>query len=318
MRVETGADLEAAARLARSFDFAAGRGDDVLHDRQPEPRAAARARLVAAVEALEQARQVGGVDALAVVRDGEHRARRRDSSARPCTCCPGRRSGSRSRAGSRPRRGASAAAAAARRGRRPGPRARPRRGSARSPNEATTSSTIGFARVRPSETTSRPVSSSPRKSTSSISSRACSTSCRACSISSSTSAPGSVALSSSTSSRASGVLQLVRDGGGEALPQLLVGGQLRRRLEEEDEQVGMGGRLLLAEPTAGLEAAERASWLCDSRPRPAARCRARRRARCCCATTALARSSFTTPSPYVYPSPTRRTAPIMSQPCRRF
>ena len=45
----------------------------MLHDRQPEPGAAARARLIAAVEALEQTRQVGGVDALAVVRDRERR-----------------------------------------------------------------------------------------------------------------------------------------------------------------------------------------------------------------------------------------------------
>ena len=69
------ADLEAAAGLARRLHLAAGRRDDVLHDRQPEPGAAARARLVAAVEALEQARQVGCVDTL--------RRRRRPSSTGP-------------------------------------------------------------------------------------------------------------------------------------------------------------------------------------------------------------------------------------------
>ena len=52
--------------------------------------------------------------------------------------------------------------------------------------------------------------------------------------------------------------QLVRDGRGEAGPQLLVGGQLGRRLEEEDEEVGMRCGLLLAEPAARRGVAERA------------------------------------------------------------
>src|SRR5947207_8956696 len=69
-----GADLEPAAGLARCLHLAARCGDDVLHDREAEPCAAARARLVAAVEALEQARQVGCADTLPVVRDREHRA----------------------------------------------------------------------------------------------------------------------------------------------------------------------------------------------------------------------------------------------------
>ncbi len=50
--------------------------------------------------------------------------------------------------------------------------------------------------------------------------------------------------------------ELVRDRGGEPLPQLLVGGQLGWRLEEEDEQAWVRGRLLLAEPPARLELAD--------------------------------------------------------------
>src|SRR2546421_1926533 len=53
---KAGADLEPAAGLARCLHLAARCGDDVLHDREAEPCAAARARLVAPVEALEQAR----------------------------------------------------------------------------------------------------------------------------------------------------------------------------------------------------------------------------------------------------------------------
>src|SRR4051794_22840206 len=48
------------------------------------------------------------------------------------------------------------------------------------------------------------------------------------------------------------------DGGGEAGSQLLVGGQLRWRLEKEDEEVGVSCRLLLGEPTARRGTAESA------------------------------------------------------------
>src|SRR4051794_16186910 len=70
---------------------------------------------------------------------------------------------------------------------------------------ATTSATMGATRTSPSATTARPVSSSLRKRTSSTSSAIASTSSRACAISACVSAPESVALSSSASSRASGV-----------------------------------------------------------------------------------------------------------------
>src|SRR3954468_6816458 len=71
---KAGADPEPATGLARCPHLAARCGDDVLHDREAEPRAAARPRLVAAIEALKQARQVGRADTLSVVRDREHRA----------------------------------------------------------------------------------------------------------------------------------------------------------------------------------------------------------------------------------------------------
>ena len=130
---EHAAHLEAAAALAARLDGAACGGDDVLHDREPEPGAARGARRVGAPEALEEPRQVGGRHADPVV------ARRRAGSYRPrgrpraSASSRGRRSGSRSRPGSRPRSGASAVGAAGRRrdrprrgaSRRPGPRSRP-------------------------------------------------------------------------------------------------------------------------------------------------------------------------------------------------
>src|SRR5581483_6457495 len=70
-RREADPDREALAGLARRLDLAAGGRDDVLDDREAESRAAARPRLVAAVEALEEARQVGRRDARPVVGDGE-------------------------------------------------------------------------------------------------------------------------------------------------------------------------------------------------------------------------------------------------------
>ena len=148
----------------------------MLHDREAEPRAARGARAVGAVEALEQARQVGLVDPGPVVDDPQDDravlAPDRERRVRPRA----RRSGSRSRPGSARRRAASAAAprrsrprrprrAARRRRARPAPRARPR------PRRST-----GSTGSAPSETTRVPDSSSARKSTSSISSRIWSTS----------------------------------------------------------------------------------------------------------------------------------------------
>src|SRR5579875_595973 len=72
------------------LDLAARRGDDMLDDREAEPRSAARARLVGAIEALEQARDVGGGHALAVVGDREERAalvRGELDGARPAGAC---------------------------------------------------------------------------------------------------------------------------------------------------------------------------------------------------------------------------------------
>src|SRR5580765_1651214 len=70
---------------------------------------------------------------------------------------------------------------------------------------ATTSSAIGAMRTTPRPTTARPVSSSLRKRTSSTSSAIASTSCLAWSSNAAVSAPGSEALSSRASRRASGV-----------------------------------------------------------------------------------------------------------------
>ena len=163
--------VEAAARRAGGLDRAAGRGDDVLHDREAEPGAARRARAVGAVEALEEAREVLVGDALPVV--GDRRARRRRRAARR-TAAARARAGVADRVrrrGSRARPGACAAAA--------GPRGRPgRRRAASRPARAAESRQRRrrpprrrhATGVAPSATTSRPVSSSERKRTSSISS----------------------------------------------------------------------------------------------------------------------------------------------------
>ena len=50
--------------------------DDLPHDRQPEPRAGHRARLLGALEPLEDVGQVGLGDARALVVDGQHAATR--------------------------------------------------------------------------------------------------------------------------------------------------------------------------------------------------------------------------------------------------
>src|SRR5436309_1727374 len=69
---EHAADLEPeTARPRSSLDVAARLRDDMLHDRQPEAGAARRARAVAAIEALEEPRQLVFGNATPVVRDRE-------------------------------------------------------------------------------------------------------------------------------------------------------------------------------------------------------------------------------------------------------
>ena len=58
-----------APATAAGLDRAACRRDDMLHDREPQAGAARGARTVGPVEALEQPREVGLVDAGAVVDD---------------------------------------------------------------------------------------------------------------------------------------------------------------------------------------------------------------------------------------------------------
>ena len=68
-RRERDDEARALADRARHVDRAVHRLDEVLHDREPEPCAAvlARATRIDPVEALEEPRQVRGVDAWAVV-----------------------------------------------------------------------------------------------------------------------------------------------------------------------------------------------------------------------------------------------------------
>ncbi len=95
-----------------------------------------------------------------------------------------------------------------------------------SARDSATSATIGKACVDPSPTTSCPDSSSERKRMSSMSSRTCATSACACSIKSCASAPGRSALSEEGEQAGERRPELVRDGGGEAGAQLLVGGHV--------------------------------------------------------------------------------------------
>ena len=67
------ADLEPLPAAAAGLDGPAGGGDDVLHDREAEPRPSGGARAVGPVEALEEARQVGLLDADAVVARAQDR-----------------------------------------------------------------------------------------------------------------------------------------------------------------------------------------------------------------------------------------------------
>ena len=203
----------------------AGGDDDVLHDRQPEPGPARRAGAVGAVETLEEARQLVLGNAGAMVRDdqaplagrlgtGDRAGGRRSPAWRiafssrfsTTTWSIRARTGRSNEAVqsiriSRP---------AAGRGRRPPP----------PPGSIT-----GSARIEPSATTARPLSSSLRNSTSSISSPIRSTSPRARPISSSWSAPGERALEE-REQPGERRAQLVRDGRREAGAELLVGGEV--------------------------------------------------------------------------------------------
>ena len=69
---EDEAEVRAFAEGSRHLGRAVGCSDDVLHDRQAEAGPARRARAVGTEEALEQARDVRGIDAGAVVRHLEH------------------------------------------------------------------------------------------------------------------------------------------------------------------------------------------------------------------------------------------------------
>ena len=81
-----------------------------------------------------------------------------------------------------------------------------------------------------------------------MSSPACWISWRACSTSWCTSAPGSVAFSSSDEQARERRPELVRDGGGEARAELLVGGEGRDGGEEEDERARLDLEGLLTDP----------------------------------------------------------------------
>ena len=142
----------------------------------------------------------------------------------------GRHSGSRSRRGSRRRSGASAGGAGGRRRRRPRPRARCRRGPRRSRGRATTFSSTGSAFVRPSATTSLPLSSSERNRISSISAPACSTSARACSSSVVDVGAGQVGRVEQREDPGQRRAQLVRDGRREPGAKLVEAGVVHRVL----------------------------------------------------------------------------------------
>ena len=192
----------------------------------PRPVPRERAGAVGAVEALEQPREVGLVDAGAVVDDAEH-----DLAVRPAH----REDRVGSRAGvadrvlgevpgddaehPRPDLGGRIRVAlddaASRRPARPAPRAR-----------ATTSWSTGSTGSAPSETTRVPDSSSARKSTSSISSTIWSISRRACSTSCGHVLAGKAGELEQREQPGERRPQLVRDGGGEARAQLLVGGEV--------------------------------------------------------------------------------------------
>ena len=177
----------------------------MLDDREPESGAACRPRLVAAVEALEQAPERLGVDPGAVVGDGEDRGVAAAAGRSWCTARRGRRTGSRSRPDSRRSSSASAGESEHRHSSSPSTTSSTPARIAAPSSAATTCSSTGSAFVQPSDTTSLPLSSSDRKRISSISSPAFSTSARAWSISAWTSASGRSAESRSTMIRASGV-----------------------------------------------------------------------------------------------------------------
>ena len=282
----------------------------MLHDREPEPGAAARARLVAAVEALEQARQVGWrrrpPPSSETMSTGPPAAIRQLDRARAAR--PGVADRVRER-GSRRRRAASAAAAAARRG--VGRDVERDLGVLGAVGERGDDLLdTGSARVRPSETTSRPVSSSPRKSTSSISSRVC---CdllpRLLHKRVDVGAGKRRALEQDEQPRERRP-QLVRDRRREALPELLVGRELGQRSRKRTRGRGCGGERSSPTRRPGVASAERGRGRRARGHEPPLAVEHDDGLALSAATSRLTPApSFTTPSPLLHPPATRRPTP---------
>ena len=147
---------------------------------------------------------------------------------------------------------------------------------ARSSSSAAATSSSGSTATGPSETTRPPDSSSERKSTSSISSRADSTSIRArCDELADVLARERRRLEQGEEARERRP-QLVRDGGGEARPQLLVGGQVAG-LAQVDEPLPARRRRRRGRSAARSRSRRRAALRAPCRPRRCRRyvCRAR-------------------------------------------
>ena len=208
-----------------------GGRDDVLHDREPKARATRGARAVGAIEALEEARQVGLVDPGTVVHDAEHDpltvTRHGENRVRSRACIADRVLGEVPRDDAqhaRPHLGGRVLVAldAERHSRpaRPAPRAR------RRPRAARAARARRPARRPWCPTRARPGRAPRRSARGSGRSRA-----RACSTSAGTSSPGRPASSRSDEQPGERRAQLVRDGGGEAGAQLLVGGEVSRLRE---------------------------------------------------------------------------------------
>ena len=111
--------------------------------------------------------------------------------------------------------------------------------------------------MRPSETTSRPVSSSPRKRTSSIRSRVCWISCARLLDELVDVGTGKRRALEQDEHPRERRPQLVRDRRREAGAELLVGRQLGERGEEEDERPRLDVERLLADAPAGCRVPER-------------------------------------------------------------
>ena len=196
---EARALTECALDLGRSI----GRIDDVLHDGEPEARAARRARAVGAEERSNRRGTSSGRRRRRRRTPRARRSRPRDGRGRGrlrrariaqgvVEQVPSTTSSMRGRMGTTRPAGTSLSSASSAR-------------SARSCDSLNSSATYGATSVKPSATTSRPCSSSERKRMSSTSCVISTTSAQASSISAATSTPGSLAVSSSESRRASGV-----------------------------------------------------------------------------------------------------------------